>query len=287
MSEQKKGKALIVYASITGNTEQVAMRFKQVFEKYGWDCDTFKCTKKTDKKNLPYHLEDGYDLFLVGGPIWSGIPPLYLYDDKQGVVQPILAPRNAPEGPVAGVPGVGIPGEEKPGWKDTLGIAFVTYAGSGKGVLEALPSLYLLEHEGMERWGIKCIGKFACPGKLWAEEIFKDISARHDELKLGDTIGDGMSTFARYRENPNAPEFATLSKEDRKIFDKAVEDTKTGMKKSKRPGRREWHHDLENRPTERDLMKAEIFLSEIIEDVYGTSPDDIKMFPYGQNVCIS
>lgn len=285
MTEQKTRKALIIYASITGNTEQVAKRFKQVFEKYGWECDIFKCLKNMNKRNLPYHLEDGYDLFLVGGPIWSGIPPLYLYDDKQGIVQPILAPRNAPDGPVAGVPVGG--GPRTPGWQKTKGIAFVTYAGSGEGVLEALPALYLLEHEGMERFGIKCIGKFACPGKLWAEELFKDVSARHDALKLGDTIGDGMTFFARYRENPNAPEFANLSKEDRKIYDKAVEDTKTGLKKSKRPGHREWHNDLEHRPNERDLMKAEIFLSEIIEDVYGTSPDDIEMFPYGQNICIS
>ena len=284
MTEQKKRKALIVYATITGNTEQVAMRFKQVFEKYGWTCDIFKCTKKTDKTNLPYRIEDGYDLFCVGGPIWSGTPPLYLYDDKQGVIQPILAPRNANWRPESGRPP---PVPRTPGWKTTRGIVFMTYAGSGEGTLEAVPALYLLEHEGLERWGIKCIGKFACPGKLWAESIFTPLSAREHTIKRGDTTGEAMTTFAQYRENPNDPQFVNLSAEDRKLYDKAVEDVNKGVKRTMGSGRREWHHDLEHRPNERDLMKAEIFLSEIIEDFYGVSPDDIEMFPYGQNICIA
>jgi hypothetical protein len=292
MAEPRKRKALIVYASITGNTELVAMRFKKVFEKYGWQCDTFKCTKKTEHTNLPYHLEDGYDLFLVGGPIWSGIPPLYLYDDRQGVVQPILASRQSNYDPASGrPPAAGIPRTQKPGWRNTRGIAFVTYAGSAEGTLEAVPALDLLEHEGMERWGIKCIGKFACPGKMWAERIFTGLSAKMGKIKvLGDTIGDGMmAAFARYRENPNSAEFAGLSAEDRKVFDKAVEDSnkQQGLKKDEASHRREWHHDLPHRPNERDLLKADIFLSEIIEDFYGVAPDDIEMYPYGQNVCIS
>ena len=38
----KKKKSLIIYQTMTGNTEIVALRFKKVFEKKGWDCDIFK-----------------------------------------------------------------------------------------------------------------------------------------------------------------------------------------------------------------------------------------------------
>jgi len=48
-------------------------------------------------------------------------------------------------------------------------------------------------------------------------------------------------------------------------------------------GSRAWHWDFTKRPTERDLLKAEIFLSEILEDYYGGG---IEMYPYSQYVCI-
>ena len=44
-------KSLILYASMTGNTEKVAQRFQQAFVKKGWECDIFKIDKKTDADN--------------------------------------------------------------------------------------------------------------------------------------------------------------------------------------------------------------------------------------------
>ena len=141
MAEQKKRKALIVYASVTGNTEKVALRFKQVIEKRGrpwgdWECEIYKITKHTDRKNPPVHVEN-YDLFCVGAPIWSGIPPLYLFDDHLGALMPIIMPRRAP-GEQPRMP-------QYEGWGPKKGIVFVTYGGEREGTHEAWPAIDCLE----------------------------------------------------------------------------------------------------------------------------------------------
>jgi flavodoxin len=265
-------KALIVYASVTGNTEKVAVRFKQVIEKTGrpwgdWECDTYKVTKRSDRKNPPYYAED-YDLFLVGAPIWSGIPPLYLYDDHLGSLIGILSPKgqNNPRRSV--------------GWKPQKGIVFLTYGGTGQGPLETTSAFGVLEREGMERWGIKCVGKFACCGGHWDEPAADHVAAKFDWM-----VGDAAEAIARYKENPNNPEFAKLTEEERKLFSQAATDAKefkTGGERG--PATRAWHWDFKNRPNERDLLKAEIFLEEVLEDYYGGG---IEMFPFGQYLCIA
>ena len=71
--ETKMRRGLIYYASVTGNTEKIAVAFKGVFEKYGWQCDMMKISKHTDIKNLPYRGED-YDLVMIGSPVWAFAP---------------------------------------------------------------------------------------------------------------------------------------------------------------------------------------------------------------------
>jgi flavodoxin len=57
-------KALILYASMTGNTEKVALRFKQTFEKKGWQCDMVKVDKNI-AANPPFNYKD-YNFLCVG-----------------------------------------------------------------------------------------------------------------------------------------------------------------------------------------------------------------------------
>jgi hypothetical protein len=274
MSEQKKRKALIVYASVTGNTEKVAMRFKQVFEKFGWQCDTLKATKKTDIRHPPYKVSD-YDMLCVGGPIWSGIVPEYLYDDHRGILGYMLMPPPPSPGEAPREP-VEMPAFNT-GWGPKKGIAFVTYGGQGQGPIESLAALSCLELR-LELASIKCVGKFACCGAQWDEPAVDPIAARFNS-----TVGDAVSTIARYKENPEAAEFEKLSAEDRKLFDRAVA-LSSEMKEDMGGGRRAWHWDFARRPHERDLLKAEIFLSEILEDYYGGG---IEMYPYSQYLCIA
>jgi hypothetical protein len=282
-------KALIVYASVTGNTEKVAKKFKEVFEKKGtpwgeWECDIYKITKKSDKKNAPYHLED-YDFICVGAPIWAGIPPLYLFDDHLGALGSVLMPKAMLEMSL-GEPPSQRPDEElmgsmmdqlKAGWSPKKGVVFVTYGGQGQGPIEATAALSCLELR-LDAARVKTVGKFACCGKQWDEPPVDRIANR-----FGWMVGDTTVAIARYKENPNDPEFANLSAEERKLFDRAVKETQK-FKPGMHHGMRSWHYEFHNRPTERDLLKAEIFLSEILEDYYWGG---VEMYPYSQYVCIA
>jgi len=273
MIEQKQRKALIVYASVTGNTEKVALRFKQVFEKYGWKCDAFKITKKTDVRHPPFNYRD-YDMLCIGGPVWAGITPQYLTDDHLGILGYMLMPP--PPEPDEKREPTEMP-DMNAGWGPVKGIAFVTYGGQGQGPMESLAALAQLELR-LEGARIRCIGKFACCGAQWDEPAVDPVAARYKC-----TVGEAVSMVARYKENPESDEFKNLSVEDRKMFDKAVE-IASRMKEGFGGGRRAWHWDFSNRPHERDLLKAEIFLSEILEDYYGGG---VEMFPYSQYVSIA
>jgi hypothetical protein len=207
-------KSLIIYASLTGNTEKVAMRFKEVFEKMGWECDTYKVKpdpnvkhpfyKNPQIKDFPYDLKD-YDFLCVGSPVQEGQP----------LKEMVNILFNNPYSPHSH--GETITPEDEArmradpfvilGPQNPKGIVFATYSGVHMGPTEPLPALASLEHE-MIHLKFQCVGRFSCPGKM----------------------------------------------------------TVAGQKPSKPfPA---WHHDLEHRPHERDLMKAEIFLEEILEDLH-------------------
>ena len=259
-------RGLILYASITGNTEKVAMRFKAVFGKKSWECDTLKITKRTDIDNLPFRLDD-YDLLCAGSPVWSGIPPKEIFDDHYGVLWCTRLFREGRMPPIT------------EGYGPKKGVAFVTYGGDRRGTPEALPALSCLELR-MEDMRVKCIGKFACPGgNKWSYKPVDTVAA-----KKGWGVGEAASAIARYRENPDHPEFTSLSEEDRKLFAKAAAQTRDLPIDPEVPGSRGMHWDVYNRPNERDLLKAEIFLEEILEDFYGGG---IEAAPLAQYICIA
>jgi hypothetical protein len=284
-------KALIVYASITGNTEKVAYRIRDTIEKKGqpwgdWTCDISKVTKNSDKRQAPYNAAD-YDLFIVGAPIWAGTPPLYLFDDHLGALGAYLMPKGMlmqPGGP-GGMSGPAVPGAPPPempnmnaGYKTkTKGIIFVTYGGQGQGPLEAQAALTCLELR-LDGAMIKTVGKFACCGKMWEEPTVDPIAA-----KYGWMVGDATVAIAMYKENPNAPEFAKLTAEERKLFEKAVKMTEV-YSSGALLGGRAFHWDYTSRPRERDLLRAEIFMSDVLEDYYGGG---IEMYPWAQYLSIS
>ena len=68
-------RSLILYASRTGHTEKVALRFKQVFEKYGWECDMLKIDKNTDVTASPSPFDcEKYDFLCVGSYVDKSLP---------------------------------------------------------------------------------------------------------------------------------------------------------------------------------------------------------------------
>ena len=66
-----KFKALIMYASITKNTEKIAKCFKETFEHYGWEVDFEKITNRSGKPKVNYK---NYDVVCLGSPIIAGSP---------------------------------------------------------------------------------------------------------------------------------------------------------------------------------------------------------------------
>lgn len=184
-------KSLIAYASDTGNTEKLAFRFKETFEKNGWECDIYKITKDTDFGNLPFKYAD-YDLVCFGSPtIYKSVLDEIKTLMNPPHVHPPLPP-DLPPGPIP-VKSVRFTHEAK------KGIVFTTFSGNYLGPKEAEPALGYMEATMEMQLKIQCAAKFACPGYF----------ERHSG----------------------------------------------------------WYKDNQ-RPNERDLMKAEIFLEETIEDLF-------------------
>jgi flavodoxin len=180
-------KALIIYQTMLGNTEKVALRFKKVFEKKGWQCDVFKVDKDMDVDNLPFDFND-YDFLCAGSGVYAALPGKEVVDIMFKTTH-----RKRRAGKIVRVHRKITVGPKK-------GVVFVTYAGTHLGPKEAEPSLSLLDLN-IEHLRFRCVGRFCCPGNI------------------------GKRATPAY-----------------------------------------WHGDIRGRPSERDLLKAEIFLEEILEE---------------------
>ena len=258
-------KALILSASYSGNTGKIAELFQTVLKEYGWDCDLMKVTKHTDKHNLPYRMDD-YDLLLAGSPIMAGRP-------AQEVLE-CISPEMFHEMHFFAT-------HENYNRK---GIAFVTYGGSGRGPAEAMPGLAYLKM-CMEDVRIKCIGQFACCGKEFKHMAIDGLAKRK-----GWTHEVASGTLARYIENPKAEEFQSYTQGELESMEMAVKDTRdlpTYVDQNGIPAvdrMHMWHWDAQNRPSQRDLLKARIFISEILEDYYADT--QYEFAPLAEYLCI-
>jgi flavodoxin len=185
MSKTKR--SLILYQTMSGNTEKVALRFRKVFEKKGWECDMFKVDKNMSVEDLPFKFQD-YDFICAGSGVYAALPGKEITD-----LIFKYAHQTKRDGKIVRVHRKIVPGPKR-------GVVFVTFAGTHLGPKEAEPSLSLLELE-IEHLKFKCAGKFSCPGNIG---------------------------------NHPTPGY--------------------------------WYGDIRNRPSERDLQKAEIFMEEILEE---------------------
>jgi hypothetical protein len=261
-------KCLIMYQSMTGNTQQVAFKFKEVFEKHGWNVTTFRVDKNTDPHKLPFTMGE-FDFICFGSPIIDSTvakfmyrtlldnpdAPMYRGSNSTERLKKIRGKGFGLEGAVASIPG----------------IAFLTYSGAPP---EAMPSLRLLEHL-MWYMKIDCIGQFGCRGTEprhasvnwiadhWYTRWYSAKDKTSEFTGRGD-IEEAAAIIARYAENPDAPEFTAMTKEQRELLAHSVTDTLPDTHKMTEA--RPIMPPREKRPGARDLMKAEIFLEEILEE---------------------
>jgi len=192
-------RSLILYTSKTGNTEKVALRFKQTFERLGWQCDVYK-VDKNNLDNPPYQFKD-YDFLCVGSQVWFSLPSEDISAALDGNPQSLHCSTSSRERPR----GVDVPDiiakiqsssrvahdtekhrKATPGTRK--GIVFVTYSGAHLGPKEAEPALSMLEMQMEHLELFKCIGRFSCPGRIvkypTPEYWHGDISKRPDENDL-------------------------------------------------------------------------------------------------------
>ena len=289
-SEMKK-KALVMYASITGNTEKIAKAMAEQFEHYGWTVDLIKITNKN--KNVPKNYND-YDVVCLGSLIIAGSPTTAIIKgfslggggeledritanaaagkgfNEGGAGMPGEGPGGAggpmsgPGGPMpeGGMPGGPMPEGGMPGgpggpgggqgggegglrWAGApaehgvyrpLGIVFTTYGGGFYGSGEAQGTLAQLKLY-LELSNIRVVGTFACCGKEYGPAGLKE-----GELPSGVT------------EPP--------------VYYKDAD----GLYHA---GSFFFHTGMENKPAERDILKAKALVADLVED-YFYSHDGIR-----------
>lgn len=280
----KSYKALIVYSSITGNTEQVAMTFAETFREYNIQPTLVKLEGNYRGEKIPEPERGDYDFLLFGAPVIASLPYHDFY--IQFGAQDDYGSRNfaGDRGPIQGVRerkedgptfqnGVPIGGDPFGafGNPNQHRIAFCTYGGFGRGPEEATATLELLKELNH---GQNNVGFFACPGRLRWFSASKRLS---EQLKINQFRAQEL--IARYTEDPEGIYFSDMDPETLALVRQAaqqppeesldkpalVDNDPLGIGK---PGSNYWTYDLQNHPDARDLAMAKAFLSDVIEDYY-------------------
>ena len=180
-------RSLIVYASLTGNTEEVAYRFKKAFEKKGWMVDTWKIDDNTDLTNSKFNVKD-YDFLCVGSPVIHKKPvePIVNFLSRAGRPPPGISGGEPPPGGFSGghPPAVGLEAKIVFGPDTKNAVAFCTYAGMHLGSKEVEPAISLIDLL-IEHIPFRVLGRFACPGK-YGDNIgwYTDLKERPNEKDL-------------------------------------------------------------------------------------------------------
>ena len=202
MSKEQR-RALILYATMTKNTEKIAKAFEKAFRHYNWDVTLFKMTMKpADWEGMQEKLYfDDYDVVCLGSPIVAGYPLTVVnkvfslgaggalekeiqsnidkgettFDEK--MEEKSMKDKSAiAQGPKAGQPPKPLIGarwrREMPLYRGIAsqhpyrpkGVVFTTYGGGFYGSDEAIPTLESLKMF-LQMNGCDNVGTFACCGK--------------------------------------------------------------------------------------------------------------------------
>ena len=303
----KKRKAVVLYGSLTGNTEMVGKAMAEVLEEYGFEtrCEKLKAGK--DWSEDPVIFWD-YDIVVLGSLIVAGLPYKEVYQllglqGNRTISGVSMTPGQEPDpekNPMgrlslhSGIPGIvapsvatGSPGAKGDNLPTIYGVVYATYGGSGVGPPECYGTLEVME-ELLRVNGVRTVGKFACPGKEMRHEAVDGIAK-----SLNINIADSMALIQRYTLDPDAEEFQKMPPEHITAIRKylGIEDDYSMLEGNDplgigKPGSTFWHYDSGKRPSQRDLTKAKIFMAEIIEDYFLTTTGDPRP-PYAMYTCIS
>lgn len=266
-------KAIVMYSSITGNTQKVAEVFVDTLKAYHFDAALEKVHPARDYTKEPIYLDD-CDLLCIGAPIIAALP----YKEMSSVVgwsgKHVELYRGTRPNPSDPSP-------------LKVGVAFATFGGTVAGPREALPTL-ALEKEYLSLYGFTPVGEFACPGKQLRHGPVDELNAR---LKID--IDDAQALLQRFMDDPDSQEFRAMPGEKLDIIRKVAK--KIDFDENGNPlmagertmfdndpmgcgmqGSKYFHYGLQERPNDRDLKMAEFFIREIAEDFFLTSDGRIR-----------
>ncbi len=254
-----KKRVLIMYATITKNTERIAKSFEEEFQHYGWAVDMIRITNKSRAPHDYSH----YDVICLGSPIIAGSPMMCItkqFSLGGGTNLEENVAKNAEAGLDFNAGGVGLkggpPGEKEPknssgpnkpgetgavryaggpaphGVYQPLGIVFTTYGGGFYGSNEALATLEILKLY-LELRSVKVVGRFGCCGREYGPAGVADGGK---PMLMGGTI-DPPVYYKDSDGNYHAGSFF-------------------------------FHTHMNDKPAARDLMKAKAMVADLVEDYF-------------------
>ena len=275
--------AIVMYSSITGNTEKIAQVFADVLKKYNFNVSLEKVHPARDYEKEPIYFDD-CDFLCIGAPIIAALP----YKEMSAVVgwsgkhvELYKGERPNPSNPS----------------RLRVGMAFATFGGTVAGPRECIPTLEL-EKEYLQLYGFTPVGQFACPGKQLRHGPVDEINMR---LKID--IDDAQALLQRYMDNPESEEFVNMDPKKLEVvqqvaakmdFDEEGNPLMAGERVmfdndplgNGMQGSKYYHYNLQDRPNDRDIMMAENFMAELIEDFFLTSDGEIRRPMGGMYSCI-
>lgn len=264
---QKKRRALILYATMTKNTEKIANWFRETFESYRWEVTMYRLKNNMDLDEMqPNVYFDDYDVVCLGSPIVAGYPLKVVSKyfglgtntgleeqtteniESGGTFKQPKEPPQAPSGEEKSrpkelqwrrsgnrgpYPGAIYFDQYKP-----LGVVFTTYGGGFYGSDEATATLEILKLF-LQLNNVVVVGRFACCGKEFGPA----------------GLGPGEKPAFN-----NAQDGTPMPIPDAEVYEKADGTTVTGSYF--------FHAQMWEKPSPRDEAKAKALIGDLVEDYF-------------------
>ena len=261
----KQRRALILYATMTRNTEKIATWFRETFEAYNWDTTFVRIQAPAQMQPLQDQLYfDDYDVICLGSPIVAGAPLQNVIKNmsmggggalEKEVQDKLDANKTGDSAAAAAAPA-------RPGvlWRRKqapyagvlrredsrpLGIVFCTYGGGFYGSGECMATLETLKLY-LTSNNVDVVGKFACGGK--------------ETGPAGFPLGEKPPAF--FIPGPKGKDAPKADVPD--SIDYTFADGHT------QKGSYFFHYDCDSKPGPREEAKARAFAADFIEDFFMT-----------------
>ncbi len=277
----KQRRALILYATMTHNTEKIASIFRDTFLEYGWDVSFHKLLTPARMAEFQQELYfDDYDVIALGSPIVGGMPLQNVIKNlsmggggalEKEVQQKLDSNKSGGNAASAAAPAMssvrwrresapyaGVLRRED---SRPLGIVFCTYGGGFYGSGECSATLEMLKLY-LNSNNVDVVGRFACGGKETGPAGF-DLGVKPPKVFIPGPKGKDVPPA----DVPDAIDYTFADGHTQK-------------------GSYFFHYNLNEKPGPRDQFKARAFAQDFIEDFF-MSYDGVRNPIVSQIISIS